>query len=329
MDEQLRPEDAHRELAAHVAQAAALAAPPASAGPPSLSRRVASRLRSTAALLFTARQKQFNIASAAALEGLFRRIAELEARLTDARHELAMLRADSEPPHFRPGTLDEAIWADVNRHNEYVLPDRFAPADVVLDVGGHIGSFGFACLRRGAGAVVAYEPDASNFAAATLNLARFGTRAEVRHGAVWRSDGPTARLRVLASFDPANTGGGVVEEAAAGDGVEATPLDVVLSELVTRHRVPRIRLLKLDCEGSEYPILLTSRALHLVEQVCGEYHESAGRIPDAARVSGVEIFDRETLKRGLESNGFQVDLRQHTTNPNVGLFFATRPSTGT
>ena len=52
---------------------------------------------------------------------------------------------------FRNGTLDQAIFNEVVDDNEYRLPDRFAPGDVVIDVGTHIGSFVQAVLSRGCG----------------------------------------------------------------------------------------------------------------------------------------------------------------------------------
>ena len=42
---------------------------------------------------------------------------------------------------FRDGTLDKAIFNAVVRLNEYRLPDSFAPGDIVIDVGAHIGAF--------------------------------------------------------------------------------------------------------------------------------------------------------------------------------------------
>jgi hypothetical protein len=49
---------------------------------------------------------------------------------------------------FRPGTLDRLIFDSVVAHNEYRLPERFEPPDVVVDVGGHIGTFAYAVARR-------------------------------------------------------------------------------------------------------------------------------------------------------------------------------------
>ncbi len=282
----------------------------------SLPARLWSRVRYLAALTFTARQKQFNLEVVAALDSLRLLVAELH-------DELADLRSDLEPPHVRLGTLDDAIWTDVNRRNEYSLPDRFDPTDVILDIGMHIGSFSFACLRRGAKAVIGFEPHPENAALAALNLKRFGERGEVRQVAVWRSDVPDGTLRLHTSYDATNTGGGVAGDVA-GMEIAAVGFDSVIESALTRFQVPRLRLVKIDCEGSEYPILMTSRCLDRVAAICGEYHESPGPIPDTIRVPGVEVFDRNTLKRFLESQGYRVELRQHTPNPHIGLFFANR-----
>ena len=48
--------------------------------------------------------------------------------------------------------------------------------------------------------------------------------------------------------------------------VEPVPFDKVI-EAVSQQGMRRISLLKLDCEGSEYPILLTSSRLDLVDEI--------------------------------------------------------------
>jgi hypothetical protein len=40
----------------------------------------------------------------------------------------------------RPGTFGQLIYEHVVKANEYDLPDRFDPADVIVDVGAHIGA---------------------------------------------------------------------------------------------------------------------------------------------------------------------------------------------
>jgi len=81
--------------------------------------------------------------------------------------------------------------------NEYRLPDRFAPGDVVLDVGAHIGAFAYAVVQRGAENVWSIEPDAANCAAAAEHLRPYIDKGYVQltHQAVWRSDPNDDELR--------------------------------------------------------------------------------------------------------------------------------------
>ncbi|HEY2787473.1 MAG TPA: FkbM family methyltransferase [Fimbriiglobus sp.] len=244
----------------------------------------------------------------------------LAAELHSVQSELQFLRTYHEPFHFRPGTLDRAIYREVVVENEYRLPDRFEPTDLIVDVGCHIGSFAAACLGRGAGRVVSFEAEVSNHTISRQNLARYGARADVRRVAVWRSDVPVEFLSFATSPDPANTGGGRVGGESGGR-VPAVALDQVVKELTTNGG--RIRLLKLDCEGSEYPILLTATTLDRVEELLGEYHNCSFVSPQD-RVDGRDHYTGTDLKACLEANGFRVELRPNPRNPNVGEFFAKR-----
>jgi len=215
-------------------------------------------------------------------------------------------------PILRPGTFDAAIWSGVGR--EYPgVPERFEPGDRVLDVGCHTGAFCVLAAQRGA-RVLGYEACPENYDLARKNTAHL-PRVEVRWGAVWRSDGVDAELAVRPDSDPENTGGGSVLYGAAGAGpdgtcpdgetrptVPAVPLDRILREL------GRVRLLKIDVEGAEFPVLATSRELHRVEIVVGEIHrltpeERAGLSPAARQ--GIS-YDPDELLALLGSQGFTL-----------------------
>src|ERR671930_2296623 len=89
---------------------------------------------------------------------------------------------------FRAGTLDRMIFNGVVALNEYRLPDRFEPGDVVVDVGAHIGAFAYAVVQRGAEHVWSIEPDPANCAFAAENLKPYIDQGLVRvmQQAVWR-----------------------------------------------------------------------------------------------------------------------------------------------
>ncbi len=223
------------------------------------------------------------------------------------------------PSHwrFRAGTIDRRLFRDVVVGNEYRLRS-FAANDLILDVGAHTGSFALAALRRGAGRVVCCEPCPDNFAVLRHNLAPFGGRAVLLNCAVWRSDRPEGRLHLHNPVDPRNTG--AVQARPDGDGpaADAVPLDDLLAEIAAGRRV---RLMKLDCEGAEWPILFTSSRLACVDEVCGEYHLP----PLAGPWPGVPEPTPAALLARLAALGFEAEASPCPRSPlPVGTFRGTR-----
>jgi len=218
---------------------------------------------------------------------------------------------------FRAGTIDRRVFREVVVGDVYRLP-AFARGDLVLDVGAHAGSFALAALRRGAGRVVCCEPDPDNFAVLRHNLAPFGKKAVLLNCAVWRSDRPEGRLRLFNPIDPRNTGAVQARADGPGPAVDAVPLDDLLAEVACRRRV---RLLKLDCEGAEWPILFTASRMSCVDEVCGEYHlpPLAGPWPDLPAPSP------EALVRRLAALGLHAETAPCPESPlPVGTFRAVR-----
>ena len=232
--------------------------------------------------------------------------------------------------------------------DEYRLPARFAPDDVVVDVGAHIGSFAYAVVMRGARHVWSIEPDPANCALATEHLRPYIDRGYVRlmQHAVWRSDPNDDELR----FDgyhpfPQSFKGmeGIINTAdgsvvwGVGQPVSKIAFDEVV-DLVTNRGERRVRLLKLDCEGAEWPILLTSRRLHLIDEVVGEFHEIGGPFLEIGedRPSKTHVFHSDLvasftvdeLVGCLRDAGFCVTYSRHRRPDGalegLGFFFATR-----
>ncbi len=225
------------------------------------------------------------------------------------------------PRHWvlRPRTMDRRIFQTVVLDNEYDLPARFDPRDVILDVGAHSGCFAYAALHRQAGFVYCYEADPSNYHLLCRNLKPYHDRVEAARAAVWRSDQPPGKLHLHNPLGPRNTGAGQVAGGITGQAVPAWPLDDLVTRAVQRHG-RRIRLLKLDCEGAEWPILLTARKLEHVESLCGEYH--LGAYPELYAVAGYPEFTLAVLADFLREHGFAVRLQPNRKHPAYGLFFA-------
>ncbi len=226
------------------------------------------------------------------------------------------------PRHWlmRPDTPDRRLFREVVIANEYGLPSRFGPDDVVVDVGAHIGSFSYAALERGAGEVYCCEANPNNFHFLAHNLQPYRDRATLLPHAVWRSDRPVKRLS-FGNPTPRNTGAGHVDAVEALERVPALAFDALVTR-VTDNGARRIRLLKLDCEGAEWPILLTSRMLYLVDAICGEYHLRA--YPSSYLVPGLGEYTPALLEEFLTGQGLHVRTQPCSRAAHLGLFFAER-----
>jgi FkbM family methyltransferase len=213
---------------------------------------------------------------------------------------------------LRPGTWDELIVGAV------------FGGKTVVDVGAHIGAFSVFAAQRGARRVLAHEPAEENFRLLVINAAGYPA-IEPQRAAVWRSDRVEPALRLRPSANASNTGGGSVIECdsigghAPGDAEGHEVGTIAFDDIV--ERVGTVGLLKIDAEGSEYPILATSRRLDRVEAIVGEYHRVDG--PDASMcVPGLAEWDGDALMDLLDDRGFDVAVR--VVDGLSGLFRATR-----
>jgi FkbM family methyltransferase len=228
---------------------------------------------------------------------------------------VALQRESPAAPVFRPGTSDAGVWKCVVGRNEYMICDRFEPDDVIVDVGVHIGSFSFLALQRGAGVVWGFEADEENFRQASQNLGSLSKRIRLINAAVCRSDNPP-EVMYFGGYPPPhpsapemiNTGGGSVLRSNGGKAVPAKAFDSIIEEITAKEGC-RVRLLKLDCEGSEFPILMTSQMLYLVDEIVGEFHAFGGEdIPATTRIAGYSSLNGDDLAEFLRHQGFVVRM---------------------
>lgn len=215
--------------------------------------------------------------------------------LTRFRYRLAWFDAARE---------DAVVFPEVLEQNCYRLPDRLPPHAHVVDVGAHIGSFSVLALSRGARQVWAFEPDAYNWALCKKNLEFFGSRARVHHRAVWSHAGRVGLNRFEQSY--------LGTARDAGDDVDSVSLDTILAE-ASEGEQRSVQVLKLDCEGAEWPILMSSKLLHVCEAIVGEYHHATwqGR-----------QFVLEDLRSLLREMDYTFESQPYSVNH--GLFWAYR-----
>jgi FkbM family methyltransferase len=137
--------------------------------------------------------------------------------------------------------LSEHGWmASVNS------PDHVKPGDIVLDCGAHVGVFTDKALRRGAGKVVAIEPDPVN-----LECLRRNFVAEIASGrvilvpkGVWNTE-QMITLYIGASNSGSNSM--LLDQHKGQVEVPVTTVDHLVEEL----KLPRVDFIKMDIEGAE------------------------------------------------------------------------------
>lgn len=226
-------------------------------------------------------------------------------------------------PIYRPATMDLDIWNEVYTKNEYRLPDDMSN-EIVLDIGCHVGAFSAAAKLRNVSEIFAVEMELDNLRRAILNVNREKGQATFQsyHAAAWRSDCRGARIR-SGGHDGINTGGAwSVPNTELLSDIPTIPFDDVV-KIASDFFRRRIDMVKLDCEGAEWPILFTSKTLHIIDHLCGEYH--AGHFDGFAygqKVQGLD-YSIDALRQLLKANGFIVEIEP----PNKALyahFWATR-----
>jgi len=154
--------------------------------------------------------------------------------------------------------LHFGVWEpDVSR----VIEQNLAPGDVFVDVGANIGyDTLLASSRVGpAGRVIAIEASPRTFALLQRNLAANPTSSNVRAVNAAVSDRPGTLE--LYEVNAANIGAATTLASRGGTlvaSVEALPLEQIL----TPEERSRLRLIKMDVEGAEPPILR-----HLLDQL--------------------------------------------------------------
>jgi len=146
----------------------------------------------------------------------------------------------------------------------------FAPGDVVVDIGAHVGLVSMAIARRHPRvAVYALEPMPVTFLLLKRNLGRNRVANVVPLCLAVTADGSDLHLQMW----PGNTGGATGFLWGRSD--EATSVDArgtSLDDLFAGLGIERCRLLKVDCEGAEHGILTTTGVLDRVDEVRAEFH---------------------------------------------------------
>jgi FkbM family methyltransferase len=195
------------------------------------------------------------------------------------------------PVKLRAVTSDPFVFRQIMIENEY-LPLKDLQVETILDLGANIGLASAGFLNRFPNATVfAVEAEKSNYATCCENLAAYGNRARVLHGAAWSSHtGLTLRRKSCAADNS-------VQDAGVSNSDEMQVEGYDLPSLLEKSGFAQVDLLKIDIEGAELEVFGAdvSNWLPHVRNLCIELHGQACR---SAFFRALEGYDFEHVQSG-------------------------------
>ncbi|MFN7990613.1 MAG: FkbM family methyltransferase [Candidatus Micrarchaeia archaeon] len=196
---------------------------------------------------------------------------------------------------IRKGEPDLWTISEVWVHRIYNPPGfSINPGDLVIDIGAHIGAFSVFAASAGA-TVESFEPHPDNHRMLRANLRINGFASVKTHNAAVGGKEGRRRLFLPENESCCNSFFPQGKDLPSAE-VDCTTLD----KIVLGSGIRQVDLLKLDCEGAEYEILMSASdgALSRIRKISLEYHD--GLVPGR---------DHRKLSSFLEEKGFEVTLR--------------------
>lgn len=209
---------------------------------------------------------------------------------------------------LREGTVDAEVW-NGRMAIEYPWLKELVPEEVVLDLGAHIGAFSVYAHAAGSRRIFAFEASAANYQIAVGNLADLDGIRLIR-AAIVRSDARSIEAVRLGAFPidggTINTGGASLMYGDGYENVPTTTLDSVIDNALVFSGRPAVRTMKIDIEGSEWPVLYTCTKIGLIHEIFGEYHYLPADVEKTLDLA--YPCDTLGLRVWLIENGFSIDV---------------------
>ncbi len=218
----------------------------------------------------------------------------------DKPSTLALGTFDGYDIAYRKGTMDELVVNhSFTRDIFFAGVPEYRPAeeDVIIEIGAHIGTFSIlAASKAKRGRVYAIESseDSANYLRINVALNRCDN-VSVHQVAISDKEGTIALYHDTGTWGHST----VKAYSKVSEMVRAT----TLSSFMEANRIEKCHFMKLNCEGAEFPILLSAPAsiLQRIETMLVLYH--------------CDLWPHNTeadLLAHLESAGFECTIRNKT-----------------
>jgi FkbM family methyltransferase len=166
-------------------------------------------------------------------------------------------------------TAEHALWphfSDIWYHRSYTKHFALPAGALVVDIGANVGVFSLFAARK-AKIVYALEPSSRNFSLLRANTASAGNIVPLNLAC--------AGLDGEASLDVSSNPVSFSLSAGGASTHRETVGVISLASLFERYRIDSCDFLKLDCEGSEFEIILDSEPalIRRIRRIVMEYHD--------------------------------------------------------
>jgi FkbM family methyltransferase len=209
---------------------------------------------------------------------------------------------------FRPNTADEAVMRQSFDNDIFLKEIRdftISHDAIIVDVGAHIGTFSmFISKKTPRGCVFAVEASLDSFNIASMNCKLNQLEnVVIEHVAL---AGETGLIQL--HHDPDGNWGHSIVKALSHHSAE-TVAATTLVEFMERHSLGGIDLIKFNCEGAEFPILLNCPVsiLSEIKKMIILYH-----LYQRCDLTSPENLHK--LVTRLQEAGFEVEIKNRAVN---------------
>ena len=215
--------------------------------------------------------------------------------------------------HPSPRSTDIDLIHEIHSENIYqVQKGDISDNSVVIDIGAQIGVFSvFAATQAENVSVYSFEPEPENFQFLVRNIEinHLDNKIHPINQAVSNVGTPKKLIRSAASVSAHSLFPG---KFTAGEIRDSIKVDcTTLTDVFRKYAIKKCRILKLDCEGEEYNILLSmpDNILAKVVKIVIEYHD------------GLTEHTHNDLGEFLRAKNFEVEVREERSFPKFTVGF--------
>lgn len=177
--------------------------------------------------------------------------------------DLEVVEFEGKPFKYRKGNYGDKLTIKENLHGKQYSALKLTPEDIVLDIGGHIGTFAVPTALK-VKELISIEMDKENFDLLKMNTSRCKNISAYNYAVVTEDSPETVEY-----YRGTNNSGATSMHIKKGRG-EAHVANTISIEVLLEDLNPTI--IKCDIEGAEYDILDGLGLPDCVKQVIIEFH---------------------------------------------------------